>query len=377
MFGFLNTVKGATETVKGATVATAANVDERIKGAAGKVKGGTERAAAAAAQKAKGAAGKVKGGTERAAAAAAQKAKETADKVKGGTVATAAAAVHFAEDVVVPVERRPGDGGDSGYGNADDDSPPDFLWDLPNADENIREATLRQMNADAMATFAARTRGARSRAASALTAASEMDLWNARDDDPYDAMYDEDDMARNPTKEERFLSHSGYIYIKVKSNLLPFMYRRWYCILKKGVPIKAARLAREHGHDVSEGAQAGDQHDTGYSIAYWCGLARPGAACRRASRLSSRRVLTSPRSLAPRPRVTGGPGWPATAWCSTRGSSTCCARARTRRRSRASAASRSTCAAARTTCAPAPTRDRTGPSPRRTSAGTTSRRACG
>ena len=75
-----------------------------------------------------------------------------------------------------------------------------------------------------------------SAATSGVTADEDDDGEEPRedeDDDEEDATYVEDMFAKN-RKREKFTEHSGYIYIKEKSNLAPFLYRRYYCILKKG-----------------------------------------------------------------------------------------------------------------------------------------------
>ena len=211
------------------------------------------------------------------------------DAVKGATVTKAANAAQGTKDVVkgvvLPPTRHQGDRGEYGEGYADDDShpTPDFAWE-GGQDVNLRESVLQEMNQHAMSTFSKRMRGAM-RGESAFTYDSEMASQFGDTGDAYDGLYDEDDLARNPVKEERFMSHSGYIYVKVKSNILPFMYRRYYCILKKGVPIKAARAAKESGQEVTDAAEDGDYHDTGFSIAYW------------RSRMACHRLVFNPRCL--------------------------------------------------------------------------------
>lgn len=54
------------------------------------------------------------------------------------------------------------------------------------------------------------------------------------DEEDKDEVYVEDKFARDRNKEKKYTNHSGYIYIKVKTSLLPFMYRRYYCVLRKG-----------------------------------------------------------------------------------------------------------------------------------------------
>ena len=47
--------------------------------------------------------------------------------------------------------------------------------------------------------------------------------------------YFEDALYKSET-EKRFINHRGYIYVKLRSRLLPFLYRKYYCLLSKPLP---------------------------------------------------------------------------------------------------------------------------------------------